>query len=143
VPYIFKSKKGNHFTIRLTNFALDTFAIGGGVTFLIFMTKGKEYLFSIYNHSDPGWTEFPFSESPFYQNVNLDNERDVRLFVPLGILLFLLIMINESWVRNATIRAILWPLFFVTACAFYIYVWLRKRYLRATMRRLQDHVEFK
>jgi hypothetical protein len=94
VPYIFESKKGNHFTIRLTNFSLDTFAVGVRVTILMFMSKGKEYLFSIYNHSDPGWIEFPFSESPFSRNIDLHNKKIASLFVPPLVLALFLLIIN-------------------------------------------------
>jgi class 3 adenylate cyclase len=136
--YIFAFDNGKHYPIKLTNFELP-FAIGVRVTFLLFKTpQRKEILFSVYNHSEQGWRNFPFEK-----NIDLGTEQERKAFGILIVVSSLIPLVAVSWSKESS--QIVFPLWAtlvaLVAFAFMVRNWLRKKLLISRRKRLQDHVK--
>ena len=143
VPYIFELADKTHRPIPLTNFPLP-FADGVRVTFLFYEVNEKEILFSVYNHLDPRWIEFPSGAK-----IDLTNDKERKRFAA-AILTLALIMLALNilairfWSKEGSVVQLVSfvPLGLV-ACVGAARERLRKKRLISSMRHLQDRVEFR
>jgi hypothetical protein len=97
----------------------------------------KELLFSVYNHSEQEWRNFPFGK-----NIDLGTEQERKAFGILIVVSSLIPLASLSWKESSQIVVPLWAaLLTLVAFAFMVRNWLRKTLLISRRKRLQDHVK--